>query len=319
MSPASNETEHVSRQPPAETETAAERTWWERYASNLTTSGIPNVSRQVIEADSRYIVERGVLGAGEPRDARWPDGRVRRGLVMGAVQSGKTASMLGVAAICLDADVDMVVVLGGTRISLWRQTIERVGLQLDRADLGSSAERARHRLLVPSLDAALSDDPSQTPARLYDISQPQLRRAVQSRRPLIAVVMKNAHHLRAIGRVVDERLVPIINRERRPFHLLVIDDEADDGSILDARVEQRINPALQDLKQVPRAIVDIWEHRPHTGQTASPHLYATYVGYTATPQANFLQSDHNPLAPTDFAVALRTPAQHGELTPRGTT
>jgi hypothetical protein len=42
----------------------------------------------VIEADSRYIVDNGVLGAGEPGDERWPSGQTRRGIVMGDVQSG---------------------------------------------------------------------------------------------------------------------------------------------------------------------------------------------------------------------------------------
>lgn len=315
MSPA-DEIEQVSRRAPTR---AGTRGWWERYESSLARSNIPETSRHVIEADSRYIVERGVLGAGHAGDRRWPDGRVRRGLVMGAVQSGKTASMLGVTALCLDARVDMVVVLAGTRVSLWRQTIERLGQQLDWADAGSDAERAGLRLLVPSREASASDDPSQTPARLYDMSRPQLQRAVRSRRPIIATALKNAHHLRALAKVLRERLVPVIEQEGRPFHLLVVDDEADDGSILDARIEQRINPATQDLKQIPRAIVDLWARRPHTGESASPVLFATYVGYTATPQANFLQSDHNPLAPTDFAIALRTPAQHGELVPRETT
>src|SRR5215204_6426131 len=131
--------------------------------------------------------------------------------------------------------------------------------------------------------------------------------------------MKNVHHLRAMADVIRQRIVPELDRAARPFHLLVLDDEADDGSILDARVERSRDPALDDLKQIPRAIVDLWETRPHTGQTASGHLFATYIGYTATPQANFLQSDHNPLAPTEFAIALRTPFDHGELEPRSTT
>ena len=309
-------TEHVTRQRPADDEVAAPASWWGRYAESLVASGIRATSRQVIEVDSRYIVERGVLGAGDPGDRRWHEGRVRRGIVMGSVQSGKTASMLGVAAMCLDARVDMVIILGGTRVSLWRQSIERLVQQLDRVDLGSAAERAQSRVLVPDPAAATSDDPGQTPSRLYALSAPQLRRAVRNRRPLIAVVLKNVHHLRAMAKVIHERLVPSLDGPDRPFHLLVLDDEADDGSILDARIEQRMNPALQDLKQVPRAIVDLWERRPHSGSTASRNLFATYIGYTATPQANFLQSDHNPLAPTDFAIALRTPAGHGELVPR---
>jgi hypothetical protein len=138
-------------------------------------------------------------------------------------------------------------------------------------------------------------------------------------RPVVAVVLKNVHHLRAVSSLIRDRLVPALETAQRPFHLLVLDDEADDGSILDARVDKSLNPALDDLKQIPRAIVDLWEKRPHTGETASPNLFTTYIGYTATPQANFLQSDHNPLAPTDFALGLRTPFDQGELIPRSTT
>ena len=42
--------------------------------------------------------------------------------------------MMGVAALSLDAGVDMVIILAGTRISLWRQTLERVLIQLDQFD-----------------------------------------------------------------------------------------------------------------------------------------------------------------------------------------
>ncbi len=165
----------------------------------------------------------------------------------------------------------------------------------------------------------MNDDESHSPARLYAINGATLRRAVAAQRPVIALVLKNVHHLRAFMSVMHERLLPAVERFGRPFHLLVLDDEADDGSILDARIEQALDPAVDALKQIPRAIVDLWATRPHIGQTASPHLFATYIGYTATPQANFLQSDHNPLAPEDFAIALRTPFDRGEVSPRSTS
>ncbi len=103
----------------------------------------------------------------------------------------------------------------------------------------------------------------------------------------------------------------------RPFHVLVLDDEADDGSILDARVEQRLDPATRRSQADPaRDRRPGGRHVRIREQTASDWLFATYVGYTATPQANFLQSDHNPLAPRDFSIALRTPLDQGGLQPR---
>jgi hypothetical protein len=312
-------TEHVTRRPTEPNDPASALSWWDRYSANLSATSISPTSREVIESDSRYVTERGVLGAGDAGDEHWPDGRVRRGIVMGAVQSGKTASMLGVAALSLDAGVDMVVVLAGTRVSLWRQTLERLLHQLDRLDQSSSPARPQDRILVPDPPVAMNDEEDRTPSQLYGINGSRLRRAVAGGHPIIAVVMKNVHHLKAMANVIHGRLVPAVERTGRPFHLVVLDDEADDGSILDARVERSLDPALNDLKQIPRAIVDLWETRPHTGQTASPLLFATYIGYTATPQANFLQSDHNPLAPRDFAFALRTPFDRGDLVPRSTT
>ena len=40
-------------------------------------------------------------------------------------------------------------------------------------------------------------------------------------------------------------------------------------------------------------------------------MFSTYIAYTATPQANILQEDHNPLAPRDFLFSLRTPLDVG--------
>jgi hypothetical protein len=227
--------------------------------------------------------------------------------------------MLGVAALSIDGGVDMVIVLAGTRVSLWLQTLERLLHELDRAHERTITALAQDRILVPDPLLAFDQDMDRSPSRLYAINGSTLRRAVAGHRPMIAVVMKNVHHLRAMTNLMSERLIPAIERTGRPFHLVVLDDEADDGSILDAKVEEARDPGLDDLKQIPRAIVDLWESRPHTGQTASTQLFSTYIGYTATPQANLLQSDHNPLAPTDFAISLRTPFDRGELVPRATT
>src|SRR3954465_9943997 len=115
--------EHVTRHRPEANDSPEAPSWWARYLASVSESRISPTAQDVIEADSRYITDKGVLGAGDAGDERWPEGRGLRGVVMGAVQSGKTASMLGVAALSLDAGVDMILVLAGTRVSLWRQTL----------------------------------------------------------------------------------------------------------------------------------------------------------------------------------------------------
>ena len=312
-----NTQETVTRKPVSEGEQDLQ-TWWSRYASGLSTSSLTPTAQKVVELDSRYICESGIFGDGDPAEGNWPIGRSRQGLVMGAVQSGKTASMLGVAALCLDRNVDMIVVLAGTRLTLWRQTFERIVSQLDRG-FQNGAERARARILVPDPALVFAEDIDLAPSRLYSLQGAVMRRSVESHTPILVVAMKNAHHLRALRTSIDNRLVPIVRELDRPFHLVVLDDEADDGSILDAEVESSQDPSVNDLKQIPRAIVDLWSNRPHEDKTKTGNLYSNYLAYTATPQANILQSDHNPLAPRNFLISLRTPFDNGDVETRSTT
>jgi hypothetical protein len=226
---------------------------------------------------------------------------------MGAVQSGKTASMLGVTAMAIDARVDIIVLLTGTRVALWRQTFDRMITQLN-------PSLADH--LFPSA-ALVSDDAHGVGLHdWFQMSSPKARRALRERRPILMVVMKHGQHLAAAARMLHERVFPQIPGLERPVQMLILDDEADDGSILDAVVENELDPSLDVFKQIPRHIVDLWSRREETPSTAAPNLYSTYVAYTATPQANFLQADVNPLAPTSFVTALRTPFDVGLLTPR---
>ena len=119
--------------------------------------------------------------------------------------------------------------------------------------------------------------------------------------------MKQTHHLRALGENLRKNLFGVVRELNRPVHMLVLDDEADDGSILDAVVEASQDPVYGNLKQIPRAIANLWD----PPQGSPDNLFSTYIAYTAPPQANLLQEDHNPLAPRDFMIALRTPLDVG--------
>jgi hypothetical protein len=291
--------EQVYFYPPAP---SAADSWWSRYANQL--QGLSPTARAAVEADSRYILERGILGAGEPSPQIWPASRARTGLVMGSVQSGKTASMLGVSALAMDRGVDIVVVLAGTRLSLWRQTYGRVLEQLDSGQ-DDAAKRAR-RILCPAAALALSE--ANVPlARIYGLLPATVKQRLSQRRPIILVAMKQTHHLRALGENLRKNLFRAVRELDRPVHMLVLDDEADDGSILDAVVEVSEDPVYGNLKQIPRAIANLWD----PPQGSPDNLFSTYIAYTATPQANLLQEDHNPLAPRDFMISLRTPLDIG--------
>ncbi len=284
--------------------------WWASYRSAVAPSMSPT-SLGVLTTDADYVTGSGIYALGDPGPS-WPSGRARSGLVMGAVQSGKTASMLGVCAMALDRAADVIVVLAGTRTSLWRQTYERLAAQLCTSPITPS----RHDLL-PSREAMASGDFGLD--RLYFVNGDRARRLLTRRQPLVFVVMKNVHHIRAAADVLRDAVYPLLDEIGRPVHILVVDDEADDGSILDRDVEQATDPRTDALKQIPRHVVGLWGRHGDGTATAHPNLYATYVAYTATPQANLLQAEHNPLSPRDFLAALRVPAGEGSLSPRRPT
>jgi len=291
--------EHVYFNPPAPQQADS---WWARYKAQLT--GLTDTARASVEADSRYILRRGVLAADTTKAEQWSFRRSRTGLVMGSVQSGKTASMLGVSALAIDHGLDIIVVLAGTRLSLWRQTYERLSQQLDSGE--ESAQKIKRRLLCPSSGIALSEQTHPLTA-IYRLPPAQVRQRLSQGKPLIIVAMKQTDHLHALAASLRANVFGAVKELGRTAHMLVLDDEADDGSILDAIVESSQDPIYGRLKQIPRAIANLWD----PPQGSPDNLFSTYIAYTATPQANLLQEDHNPLAPRDFMIALRTPLDVG--------
>ncbi|MEW5838071.1 MAG: Z1 domain-containing protein [Pseudomonadota bacterium] len=244
------------------------------------------------------------MAADTSKIEEWSSRRSRTGLVMGSVQSGKTASMLGVSALAIDHGVDIVVVLAGTRLSLWRQTYERLVQQLDSGE--ENAQKIKRRLLCPPPGIAMSE---QTPplTTTYRLAPAQVRQRLSQGKPLIIVAMKQTDHMHALAASLRASVFCAVKELDRTVQMLVLDDEADDGSILDAIVESSQDPIYGRLKQIPRAIANLWD----PPQGSPENLFSTYIAYTATPQANLLQEDHNPLAPRDFLISLRTPLDVG--------
>ena len=92
--------------------------WCERYSLG----GLQRLSeaaRNAIWADAQEVADRCLS---PDKNEQWPCTRVRTGLVVGSVQSGKTANMLAVVASLMDSKSDILILLAGTRIALWKQT-----------------------------------------------------------------------------------------------------------------------------------------------------------------------------------------------------
>ena len=198
-----------------------------------------------------------------------------RGLVVGHVQSGKTANMTAVIAKALDAGYDTVIVLAGLTNKLRYQTQLRLSNDL--------VLRHRENWQVHTPDE-LDRDFRAPPhgGLLSHVDKAQL-----------AVVKKNVSPLRELDDAVKSTHPPVLSRLR----ILVIDDECDQASVNTARGEL-------DMTAINGRIRELLSQLPAV----------TYVGYTATPFANVLIDPYGPdgqdlddLYPRDFLCALPRP------------
>ena len=217
-----------------------------------------------------------------------------RGLVVGYVQSGKTASYTAVAARAADAGYRIIVVLSGIHDALRNQTQRRLEQELTRHHVPGAAHAA-HGCEWILLTTATED-----------FKEPDVR-ILQAPAPFLAVIKK--HH--AVLAKLD-RWLEAAARFLADMPVLIIDDEADQASI-NTKGNRLPDPTVSDEdagdegeapSKTPALIRSILTRGPRS----------SYVAYTATPFANILISPDavdrrvgGDLFPKDFVIQLPRP------------
>lgn len=226
------------------------------------------------------------------------DGFDIRGLVLGYVQSGKTASFTAVTAKAADAGYRLIIVLSGIDKGLRRQTNIRLKHEL----VGYSD----NRLGAVKLPPVGKQWHEFTSTDLDGDFQPGLvnHAALQGSQPVLMVMKKNGPVLRRLIRWID--LSPPEVRRTLPF--LLIDDEADQASV-DTRGSYQVENEPADPDYEPPSVIN--------GLIRDLLLKfdrRAYIAYTATPFANILIPHDttdprvgNDLYPKDFIVDLPKP------------
>jgi hypothetical protein len=196
-----------------------------------------------------------------------------RGLVLGHVQSGKTANFTATIAKAADAGYRLFIVLSGVHNALRRQTQLRLDSQLH--DL--------HKTKWLQLTDETQDFGNPLKA-LALVAGTDLR--------LLAVVKKNVSRL---TRLRDWLELAAKEGGLDTCPVLIIDDESDQASPNASK-----NPEL-DRTKINQRIVEL---------LALPRV--AYVGYTATPFANVLinPADAADMYPRDFIYALPKPPSY---------
>lgn len=199
-----------------------------------------------------------------------------RGLVVGYVQSGKTANMTAVIAKAVDSGYNLVVLLGGMTNKLRAQTQSRIDTDIVN----------RHRELW-QLYTESSDEGDFVIPRNGSFTMPVSGRAQ------LAVLKKVSSRLEQFLRTINSTPTRIL----RELKVLVIDDECDQASVNASNSEFDMTKINQLIRRIIGALPSV-----------------SYVGYTATPFANVFINPYPPgkeelddLYPEDFITALPKP------------
>lgn len=240
-----------------------------------------------------------------------------RGLVMGYVQSGKTANFMGVAARAADAGYRLIIVMAGTWNILRNQTQRRFDKELLGKELLGNDDRyvtnpppdwdeflvhgtnptdlghfAWQRLTRPDIDfkrlrSAIDNLEFEKVNKAAPLNDPSNLHLL----PVKLLVIKK-HSGLLLNLVKDLKL---LSTKLADLPTLIIDDESDQAG-LNTVNPKKVKPGAAERSKTNLRIVELLKLFPR-GQ---------YVGYTATPYANALVNPDDPddLYPKDFILPL---------------
>ncbi len=227
----------------------------------------------------------------------------KRGMVVGQVQSGKTANYTGLICKAADAGFKMIIVLAGIHKNLRSQTQLRLDegflgfdTQQERVNknnnlwIGVGEQRSNRHLIAHSLTSSLDNGDFNAGAANA------LALNFYTNDPIIAVVKKNAYVLNRLEQWLAAQSTETSDGDKiiRNKPLLIVDDEADNASINTKRDDlnpTRINGQIRNLLRLFQK--------------------SAYVGYTATPFANiFIPLNEDNLFPRDFITNIPAPSNY---------
>lgn len=230
--------------------------------------------------------------------AKYPAPILKRGLIIGDVQSGKTSTYIGFICKAADAGYRVFILLTGTIESLRRQTQERVEEGFVGIDMSVNTTGGK-RVGVgednkPILAMALTSRTGDFAGNSNKIAV-----ALSDKNAVVFIVKKQKDVLTKLKNWLVS-LNADSSTGKIDIPMLMIDDEADNASINTSKSKEdptTINKLIREL--------------------AGIFTKANYVGFTATPFANvFIDPETTEkmltqdLFPEDFIVALPTPSNY---------
>lgn len=275
-----------------------DRYFWRRYKKYLMDSTSIDIRSINLLEDETLPNLMNCLG--NPNE-KFEGCRLKRGLIIGDVQSGKTATYSGLICMAADAGYKVVILLAGTTESLRQQTQERI----DEAVVGRTTKKL-NKILKTSRVGVGQDNIEIRATSFTSCANDfvgdcdKIATTINAHNSLIIfVIKKNVSVLRKLyDWLYNQNVDSVYGYIDTP--MLLIDDEADNASV-NTRKEET-DPTKTN--QLIRKICNVFKN-------------STYVGFTATPFANvFIDPDsvdsmkRADLFPEHFIYTLPTPSSY---------
>jgi hypothetical protein len=306
--------------------------YWNDYENYLeTTKKWPAEAIGSLDETTTNVIER----LSDPTRAAV---KQTKGLVVGYVQSGKTANFTGVVAKAIDAGYRLIIVLTGTIEILRAQTQRRMDMELMGVENILKGQDPNDPQVLKELDYQQDSDwiadrflrhgATLDQDRVAHIDRVTTHRSDYKRLPqgltklkfhkhdkskplndpenlfrsdaYVAVIKKNPAPLRKL--IAD--LKPIRD-DLAQLPVLIIDDESDQASVdttNPTKWKKKATEADRQRTTINKLLTDLLKLCPR----------AQYVGYTATPFANVFvdPDDERDLFPSDFVLSLDAPPDY---------
>ena len=278
----------------------ASHEYWKAYRALLSDPGRRNLPKDAVDSidiTSFRIVDH----LFDPNDM---EAEPKYGLVVGHVQSGKTANYTGVIARAADAGYKVIVVLTGGASDLRNQTQKRLSKELtgtlvcpDGCNVDDEAYNKKwHEVTTQTITDNLP--PNRKVKDEGDVSGNLANKDdsfFDDDLPILIVMKKIVASLDPL----IEWLSGISEEQRYESPLLLIDDECDYASVNN----NAQNATANAINALVRTTLSLFPRR-------------AYVGYTATPFANVFAAVHGDqtvwptLYPRDFIFSLPEPREY---------
>jgi hypothetical protein len=248
---------------------ASPQSAWRLYRKGLLEKGWTTDSVEGIEESSFEILKmlsQNTLNSGPVK-----------GLVVGNVQSGKTANMAGLISMAADYGFNYFIILSGMIENLRQQTEERMF-----EDVAKSG----------NLNWQIVKNPK--PHRVYNLADKMenLDLSESSNKRYMSVVLKNSSRLENLVKWLYSQ-----PNKAKQLKVLIIDDEADQASINTKKISEE---EAEERSKINAQLIKLVHGYNNLKLKAS-----NYISYTATPYANVLnESGDETLYPNDFIMAL---------------